>query len=249
MSLNWASDFSYSYFKRILQTGKSKFELHQFREAPQTIERFKTQAVGGRPLLFLRHDVDVSLKRAMIMANIEKDLGIGATYMVMTESSLYRVEDDTSFGLLRKIIDMGHEIGLHINPRTHKPHSLEAKIDSGCRKLENVTGAPVKTVSFHRPRKKDQHGPLMIGNRVNAYAKELQRSYLSDSGGRWRDGEPLPELLRFHEPLLQLLIHPIWWGYEHMQAKERLKTFVIEETGGSELRDKIIEMIGVEFDF
>jgi len=72
----------------------------------------------------------------------------------------------------------------------------------------------------------------MIDGRVNAYAKELMIWYLSDSKGYWREGEPLPKLFRPSKPLLQLLIHPIWWGDEHMLPEDRLQEFFDAETQG-----------------
>jgi hypothetical protein len=35
----------------------------------------------------------------------------------------------------------------------------------------------------------------------------------------------LPKLLGPDKPLLQLLIHPIWWGDEHMLPEDRLEAF------------------------
>lgn len=269
MSLYWASDFSYNYFKKILQATKSKFELCRFREAPQTIERLKTETVGARPRLFLRHDVDVSLKRATTMASIEKDLGIRATYMVMTDSLLYSLEDPSSRDKLKEIQSMDHEIGLHIETNKHESEKERVtEINSACERLKNIIGNRVSSFAYHAPGDAAQDKQLYTeplkmpdgygGYRVNAYARELTgyqddsrktplKDYLADSHGRWREA-PLETLKNYDRKLLQLLIHPIWWGHEHMQAKERLKTFVLEETGAVKLRDKIIETVSVEFD-
>lgn len=247
MNLCWASDFSYNYFKDLLKAAKSNFESHLLSEAPQIVGKLD----NGKSKLILRHDIDVSPMRALRMARIEKSLGIFATYLVMTESSLYSLEDDNSRDILQKIVDMGHEIGLHVDPRTNGFDSIEAKIDSGCKELETISSLPVLAVSFHRPPKKYQEGPLMIGTRVNAYSEKLMKWYLSDSTGCWRYGEPLPQLLRPDKPLLQLLVHPIWWGDEHMTGKERLKAFVLEEMRGKHqgyakaLRDNIKSTINV----
>jgi hypothetical protein len=238
-------DFSYDYFRRILGNANSCFEVRLLSQACEISE------TSSRSLI-LRHDVDVSLEKALAMAKIERDFGISATYMVMTESSLYSIEDNTSCDILRKIVDSDHEIGLHVDPRTLRSQSLEKEIDSDCRKLENMIGVPVKTFSFHRPRKKDQQGPMTIGGRVNAYAKKLQEWYVSDSGGRWRNGNILPDLLKYDKPLLQLLIHPIWWGPEHISGKDHLRAFFLERTKGKPesyartLRKNIKNTIDVE---
>jgi hypothetical protein len=67
---------------------------------------------------------------------------------------------------------------------------------------------------------------------VNAYARELMGWYLSDSGGRWREGEPLPLLARPRGPVLQLLTHPIWWDATHQAPADRLEAFVAAATAG-----------------
>lgn len=254
MNLCGTSDFSYDHFRSILRTIKSNFESHLLSEVPQIMGEF------DKSKLILRHDIDVSLKKALAMAQIEKDFGIRTNYMVMTESWLYNTGGNFSRDILQKIMNMEHEIGLHISPSTRESITLEAKINSACKELEKVIGQRVKAFSYHRPREKDRGGPLKISNRVNAYASELWdksekmgKRYLSDSGGRWKYGEPLPWLKESDVPLRQLLIHPIWWGNASVSREERLRAFVSEETNGKPLdcrecfRRKVICTIGVEF--
>lgn len=257
MNFDSACYFSYRYFKeKILKTLESRFEMHLLSEAPQIIGKLESHK------LILRHDVDVSLKKALRMARIEKDHGICATYMVMTESLLYCIDDDTSRDILQKIIDMGHEIGLHIDPRSLKETgSLEKRIDSASKKLEKTIGSKISSFSFHRPPDEDlrryRHN-VLISNRVNAYAQELTGPswewYLSDSSGCWKYGEPLPWLEETDIPLRQLLIHPIWWDDEPLSREKRLLAFVLEKTRGKslgyaeKLRDNIMETICVKFD-
>ena len=249
MNSRWASDFSYSYFKQILQTILSKFKLHLLSQAPYILEEHDTR----RRHLVLRHDVDVSLKRAFTMAEIERKFKINATYMVMTESSLYRIDNDYSCEILCKMTKMGHEIGLHIDPHLYGNKFSEKEINSACEELEAITGSPVLSVSFHRPPQRFMGGALKVANRVNAYAVKLLQGYRSDSRGYWKDGAPLLWLREFNEFLCQLLIHPIWWGDEHMSREERVQAFVFEESRGKPpnhaetLRKKIIETINVEF--
>jgi len=237
MSLGWSSDFSYGYFKRILRAIKSNFESHLIFEAPRILNKI------GQPKLILRHDVDVSLRRALRMAEIEKEFGICATYMVMINSPLYHVEDVNSRDILLQLIQMRHEIGLHFctdngeHNSNCEMNSLEAKIHSACKRLEKLTDLPVLSISFHRPKLQFLRGPLRVSGRINAYSRELMEWYLSDSKGCWREGEPLPKLLKPNRPLLQLLIHPIWWGNEHMLPEDRLQEFFDTETQGQQPQD------------
>lgn len=232
MSPGWSSDFSYRYFRRILQAIKSNFDLHLLFEVPRILNTI------GQPKLILRHDVDVSLKRALRMAEIENEFGIRATYMVMINSPLYCVEDKASRNILQQLINMGHELGLHFNLNDDERNNnceisaIEAMIHSACKRLESIIDLPVLSISFHRPIPQLLRGPLIVCGKVNAYSQELMAWYLSDSKGCWREGEPLPMLLSPVKPLLQLLIHPIWWGDEHMLPKDRLQEFFDTETQG-----------------
>jgi len=35
-----------------------------------------------------------------------------------------------------------------------------------------------------------------------------------------------------HKPLLQFLVHPIWWGVKHMKASDRLQALFFYRTRG-----------------
>lgn len=227
MSVEWRSDFSFDYFRKILHAIKFNFENHLISEALQALRHD-----GKRPKLFLRHDVDLDLNKALEVAMIENEHGVRATYMVMVNSALYRVEETASRSILRRLISMGHEVALHFDfdsseERNDHPElsSIEPRIHSACGRLESTIEAEVQSISFHRPVPQLLRGPLIVAGRVNAYSKELMAWYLSDSKGTWREGEPLPRLQNPDQPLLQLLIHPIWWGNEHMPAQDRLQAF------------------------
>ena len=232
MNPRWSSDFSYGYFRRILRVIKSNFQLHLISESPVILNMI------GQPKLVLRHDIDVSPKRALRMAEIESGFDVCSTYMVITDSPLYCIEDEVQKKIFRRVIDMGHEIGLHFDLDDDERASncgisaIEARIYSARRRLEDIIGLPVLSISLHRPIPQFLRGPMMVCGMVNAYSKELMTWYLSDSRGYWREGEPLPKLLEHDKPMLQLLIHPIWLGDKHLSAEARLQAFFDTEAKG-----------------
>lgn len=234
MRNGWARDFSYSYFQKILQASKNNFELQLLSQAAN----FPKEEPLKKAKLILRHDVDVSLKRALAMAEIEHKMGIRATYMVMINSPLYSLKNKANRNLLKKILGMNHEIGLHFNINDIERNGqldfkkIEKRIINACKLIENIIGRRILTVSFHRPVKSLIGGPFLIGGKINAYARELMSWYLSDGRGYWREGEPLSKLLAPKKTNLYLLIHPIWWGQKHMLAQDRLQEFFEEETRG-----------------
>jgi hypothetical protein len=227
-----ADNFTYKYLRRLLETAKASFEVYPLREAPGVLPS------GGRPKLFLRHDVDISLEKAGIMAEIEQELGLTATYMVLLNAPLYSLEDKASYDILQKILEMGHEVGLHFDlddkerQDIYSPGVIDERISSAKKHLTRITGQPVRSISFHRPIDAWLRGPFLIQGMVNAYSRKLMSGYLSDSRGVWRAGDPIPQLARAEASRLQLLIHPIWWGEEHLLPEDRLQEFFDLSTRG-----------------
>ena len=232
MTSGWSADFSYDYFRQLLKAMQANFKPQLLSQAPRIVN------AGNVPKIILRHDVDVSLKHALRMAEIETEFGIRATYMFIQNSPLYCLEDAASRDVLGRLISMGHEVGLHFDVSDDTRHTtcevsqVELQIDLACKQLESITGSSVESISFHRPLPGFLHGPLIVHGRTNAYSAQLMNWYLSDSKGYWREGEPLPKLTRPEKPLLQLLIHPIWWGEKHGLPEDRLQEFFSEETQG-----------------
>jgi hypothetical protein len=181
----------------------------------------------------------VSLERALRLAEVEAALGARATYRVMTNSPLYHLDAPASRAILARLLALGHEVGLHFDfedPAQREAgataQAVEPAITAACARLEAACGQPVRSLSFHRPLPQFLRGPSVVAGRVNAYAREFMDWYLSDSGGRWRQGEPLPMLEHPTRPVLQLLTHPIWWGEQHQAPPDRLNAFFAEATAG-----------------
>jgi hypothetical protein len=156
---------------------------------------------------------------------------------------------------VRRIAELGHEAGLHFdcpdefrnNPESAE--GLEAQILDSCAWMEKVLELPIRSVSFHRPIPWLLRGPLLLSGKVNAYAAALMDWYLSDSAGRWREGEPLPKIGTPGKDVLQLLVHPVWWAEPRRTPHENLEQLIQEETAGlndeaaAQFRERIWETI------
>lgn len=263
MGKNIAYGFCYEHFKEILRFAKTKFRFCLFSEASEVLEEHAAAQTTMGCKLFLRHDIDISLERAVAMAEIENELEIEATYMAMADSKLYGLNDSNSIDALSKIRRMGHEIGLHIClPQDSKVDFVKKSIIPACEKLEDAIGSPVLSFAFHKtgraedPKNRLYGMPLKIFDKVNAYAAKLTgftqkptpslKRYFSDSSGCFRE-PPLEKLKNYNEPLLQLLIHPIWWGH-YQESRHNLFAFFEEKVQEhrEELRSKIKEAINVD---
>jgi hypothetical protein len=223
----WSAEWSHEYLRRLMAKVKSEYALETLARAPEVL--------AGDPATrtaFIRHDVDVSLDRARKLAELEQSWGVRATYHVMLSCPFYDVMEARSRDHLAAIRACGHEVGLHYHPAhdeaTSPPHGADEEIAAACVRLEHAIGTDVRSVSFHLPSPGLIGGPLHVANRVNAYAKPLLEWYLSDSRGRWREGEPLATLDTPRSPFLQILVHPLWWGTTTEEPTIRLATLVRE---------------------
>lgn len=227
-SNGWSSDFSYGYYRKLMQTIKTNFHIHLMYEVPHLLQKGRQE----KPSILLRHDVDLDLDKALAMAEIESEINISSCYMVMTNCPFYKIEDKSSQAVLLRLKQLGHEVALHFDfgNQDHRRSNVEIdsmalEINSSIQLLEDIISSNVHSISFHRPLRQFIRGPLFMSGRVNAYSAELMEWYLSDSKGNWRNGEPLPMLENPNKGILQLLIHPIWWGKWHMSASDRLQSF------------------------
>ena len=222
-------DLTYQNFVSILEALKLQFEIRPFRD--------RLRHTTARPTLFMRHDVDVSLKSALRLAEIESRLGVRATYMVIPKSPLYNIAGDMGRSALARLCELGHEVALHFDISEHDRSrelgiaDIADQINLAGDAIEQITGVRVCSLSFHRPPREFLRGPETICERVNAYSEALMANYVSDSRGRW-ESSWRQRLNKRPGALNQILIHPIWWGDEHLPPEQRLQQFFEDETSG-----------------
>lgn len=224
----WADNFSYAYLRRLFEVALPKFEMRLLGDG--------LSSDAGSTQIFIRHDVDVSIDRALALAEFQAIHGVRATYMFMPHSRLYDVRRCASE--LKRFVALGHEVALHFDVddelRTGTPSADELieSIERDATILAEISGESVRSISFHRPMPQLLRGASTISGLVNAYSAELMNDYLSDSRGQWRSGEPLPHLVNTESKIVQLLIHPIWWGSKHESPADRLEKFFVSMTAG-----------------
>ena len=159
----------------------------------------------------LRHDVDASLDMARRLAEVEAEHGVRSTYFVMLRSPLYNVLSRQGGADVRRLIALGHEVGLHFDSRDgNQDDDVPALIARDLAAISEVTGTSAGAFSFHQPT------PELIARRVavpgaeNAYTlEERGYRYASDSNRNWR-GSNIAEIIEQRQPI-QILLHPMWW--------------------------------------
>jgi hypothetical protein len=190
------------------------FSLGHYRELLAAAEtggyRWASFDVQPRPGdLYLRHDVDLSLEAALELARVEHELGVRATYFLMTESAFYNLDSHVGRETLVQLRQWGHAVGLHaVHPR--------AELDD---RFDNV-------IAWHNPDPGYVSEPVPGAVNVMEPPFFTQGLYRSDSNRHWREGCPHDDLAAGAFEWLQLLIHPEIWVYEGATMRETMESML-----------------------
>lgn len=199
--------FTYESYKTLLETLKTHGYQSAFYHNWQDFEK----------CVILRHDIDYEIAMGPYMANIEMEKSVFSTYFVMVTSDFYNAFSQKNTEIIKKIYNMGHEIGLHFDETAYpdiKGNSEEIirKISEEAKLLEQVIEAPVTTVSMHKPSQEILDANLEIPGMINSYGKVFFHDfkYVSDSRRNWK--EPIERYIENEEyTYLHILAHPFWY--------------------------------------
>ena len=190
------------------------FSLGHYRELLAAAEaggyRWATFDAQPRPGdLYLRHDVDLSLDAALELARVEHELGVRATYFLMTESGFYNLESRVGRETLVQLRELGHAVGLHaVYPRA----ALDDRFDA--------------VLAWHNPDPEYVSEPVAGSVNVMEPPFFTQGLYRSDSNRHWREGCPHDELAAGAFEWLQLLVHPEIWIYDGATMRETMESML-----------------------
>ena len=200
--------------------------LKSFLERGFCFKKFEKFNVKNKGQVILRHDVDFSVDMAVQMAALEKDLEVFSTFYFLLASDSYNLLSKKNIDSVKLIIDMGHSVGLHFDPTVYddEKSGFNAELEI----FERCFGE-VLSMSFHRPSQLVLEGVNWLPKRVlAAYQDEffIDIAYISDSQGAFRFGHPFEhDAFKLHDNM-QLLIHPIWWMTDQLQAVEKVQKFL-----------------------
>lgn len=196
MKINELTKFNLDAYKRFLAYLKQRYRIVPFREIPS----------DDLPYLILRHDVDISVLQALKLAEIENKMGLKATYFILASSVHYNSLEGNNASAIRRIVELGHEIGLHYDTsqyRLYGQDSVEAmKFEISI--LEHICSQKVTALSCHAPEGPDAF--MHIKGCVDADDSRLRDVYVHESQGIWTirslsvliDQEPKRVLLNTH---------------------------------------------------
>ena len=205
--------------------------LKKAKQSNYTFINYEDYEKFNGKYIILRHDIDISLEKALEMAKIESLEGISATYFLMLTSEFYNVLSPYARKIVEEMSSLGHQIGLHFDPTTYHystKEELENIIQQEVQILSSIIQKKVTTLSFHRPSKEVLENNYQFEGLINTYSHVFFKDikYISDSRKRWRE-ETIDELIEkelFSH--IQLLIHPIWWESENGTLNDSISHFI-----------------------
>ena len=183
-------------------------------------------------MLFLRHDIDISPMKALELAQRESNMHVGpSTYFIHTCSNWYNPFDDESGEYIRRILDLGHRIGLHYD--TNLMGNSDTEILKNIVWHSNFIGehfdTKVKSVSQHQPKRNiisyDVLAQLQTVDLNDPMITMKNYKYVSDSGMMFiEDPFKLGEYKR-----IQLNLHPEWWADKEGTVEDRLHDLELDK--------------------
>lgn len=213
--------FTYEAYRGLLsllrEQGYAFRNYHNYEDAPRCA--------------ILRHDIDYSLEQAVKLAELEAEEGVRSTWFVLLRTDFYNVASKTGQEILRHILSLGHEIGLHFDEASYVPaigpDEVARHIIKECGLLSALLGTHVSSVSMHRPSHATLEADYAIPGIANSYGKTFFHDfkYLSDSHRRWR--EPAEEIIRSGKyDRFHILTHAFWYHEEDEDISRAVGDFI-----------------------
>lgn len=213
------NSFSFEEYEQILDFYKSK--IIDFSEVNKQKKSF----------CLIRHDVEFSLKKALEIAYIDKSKEVKSSFFFQLNNNFYNLLSSENIQIVKKIKNMGHNIGLHFYMSNIKQENFFKLIEAFNIQIlifRKIFGK-IDRFSIHRPPewvlklKKN-----FYKNYINTYDKKyfeyceknfnpIKIKYFSDSNHNWTYGHPLD---KHNYSKVQILIHPDEWskkGSDHDQ--------------------------------
>lgn len=199
--------FSHDEYIKILKTFQKRFV--KFHNAKK--ESF----------VILRHDVEYSVNRALLIAELESLHNVKSTFFFKVRSNVYNLFSLINVTKINKIRELGHDIGLHLyvsHIKNKNIDTLKSELVIQKKIFEEGLNIKCKLFSFHRPPiwvlqiREDYIGGLLnaYGPSYFEFSKKPQNiKYISDSQHKWNFGYPL-DFVNYER--IQFLLHPDEWS-------------------------------------
>lgn len=207
-------NFTYEHFEECIELGKKLgYTFHSMNDFLEKKPKNK--------FIIMRHDVDLSLKHALIMAEKEKSLGISSTYFIRI-TGIFNPFFEKNLDLIKKIHKLGHEIGLHYDFDDVSIDNFKSFFINQKKSFELFLKNKISGAALHKVKKIKNQDSIKL-NLVEDFLNEVDLKYdaysdifmkhakfISDSKFRWREVCMCNHMGK--EGKLCILTHPIWWS-------------------------------------
>ena len=212
--------FSYDDYREIIRIIQASGRAMKYPEA-----------LNSDSFVIMRHDVEYSVQRSYALSCVETEMGFSSTWFFQITNNTYNPFSRTTKGLINKMRDAGHVIGLHyaLDGETDM-EKVRAQIPEHLRIMSEMLGFKVDQFSIHRPPAAALAANYKYPGVINAYQDDfftfaegvtddtvLDVKYMSDANHVWRYGYPDEKNILGH-PKVQILTHPFAWceeGYDN----------------------------------
>lgn len=124
---------------------------NSLNDAVLSLIEAKRLTLREKRYLWIRHDIDHDLDKAITMARLESEYGYRSTYFLL-HTAPYWKNGDTQ--VIKELVRLGHNVGIHNNalaewvrnPDGPKPITT---IRNAKMRLNDISGMPVRTTSAH----------------------------------------------------------------------------------------------------
>jgi len=180
--------------------------------------------------VILRHDVDFNLEKALTLAKYENSNNVMSTYFVLLSTDFYNVFSKESTEILKNILILGHNIGLHFDEKKYEitdADCLRFYVSKESNILKEVLNQEIETVSMHRPSKWILENDVKFDKITNSYSNYFfsEFKYLSDSRMFWRE-DVLEIIAKNSYDRLHILTHPFWYSEKVESLNYKLLQFI-----------------------
>lgn len=234
------ADFTISHYRELCQLAVKQYLIADYGHIP-----------WGKRFILWRHDMDYSLNRGLMLAKIEYEIGLKATYFLNPHSEFYNLAEASQHAIIKEILSLGHDIGLHFDSGFFgeiTEGELNSLVEWEADYLKWLFGVKPVAFSFHNPVastlsfEADKYGGLL-----NCYSKRFKTEvpYCSDSNGYWRFKRLYYVLNEATDPCLHVLTHPGWWQDRPMPPRQRIFRSAIGRAAGiMRMYDEALEQHG-----
>ncbi len=202
-------DFTLAHYREILAAITASHRTFSFAEAAP----LGRELLAHERFVLMRHDVEFSLEAALTLAEADHAAGIRSTFFLQFSSD-YNLFDPESAAIVRRLLELGHDLGLHYDVSLLE---LSAADPAGLARqmielMEGFWSTKIHAASPHLPMRSGRR--LRIPGVADAYDPLYfsDIKYISDSTQAWREGVITALLERYDQ--IQLLTHEYHWSEE-----------------------------------